>query len=182
MNLWRDARWIPLAMLCLGADCGCNVGNAEETKAQSKVQDSAVPQMPAFDLPDLAGKRWNGDAMKGRLVLVDFWDTRCQHCKTRLPMLDRLAVKYRPRGFEALSVSTNAKRSDLDGYLKGRRFAHPVLHDDAQTWQKWGVKNIPATFLIKEGRIVGQWTSKTTEKELDRIIEQLTLHTIRKSE
>ena len=80
-------------------------------------------------------------------------------------------ARYKGKGFEILSVSIDEKRADLDQFLQGHKFPNPVLHDSEKTWQKWGVKNIPATFLVKDGQIIAQWTGKVTEKQLAEAIE-----------
>lgn len=125
---------------------------------------------PAFDLKDLSGKTWNDAAMIGKLVLVDFWATWCGPCKAMMPMLDKLHARYKGKGFEILSVSIDEKKPDLDKFLQGHKFPNPVIHDDQKTWQKWGVKNIPAMFLIKDGTIIAQWSGKQTEKTLEAAI------------
>lgn len=46
-----------------------------------------------------------------------------------------------------------------------------MLHDSAGVYAKWGVRAIPATFLIKDGQIVAQWKGKAKEKDLATAIE-----------
>ncbi len=123
--------------------------------------------MPEFAIADTTGKTWDAEAMKGKLVLVDFWATWCAPCKAMMPMLDKLHARYKEKGFEILSVSIDDKQPNLDKFLKGHKFPNPVLHDDQRTWQKWGVKNVPAMFLVRDGQIIAQWTGKQTEKTLE---------------
>ncbi|MGI8923335.1 MAG: redoxin domain-containing protein [Fimbriimonadales bacterium] len=150
--------------------------NANEIKAFKKDPEAYVPPvlprpMPAFELKDTSGKTWDADAMTGKLVLIDYWATWCGPCKAMMPMLDKFHAKYKAQGFEILSVSIDEKRPALVKFLKGHKFPNPVLHDDDKTWQKWGVKNIPATFLVKDGKIVAQWVGKPTEKDLASAID-----------
>lgn len=127
--------------------------------------------MPEFALTDTSGKRWDAEAMKGKLVLVDFWATWCGPCKAMFPTLDKHHAKYKDRGFELLSVSVDQKKPDLDKFLQSHRFPNPVLHDTTGTSAAWKVKAIPATFLVKEGQIIAQWTGKVTERQLAEAIE-----------
>lgn len=126
--------------------------------------------MPALELTDLSGKVWNADVMKGKVVFIDYWATWCVPCKAMFPILDKLYARYKDRGFELLSVSVDQKKPDLDKYLKGHSFPNPVLHDTSGVFAKWGVRTIPAAFLVKDGQIVAQWSGKQSEKTLDEAI------------
>lgn len=127
--------------------------------------------MPEFSLPDTTGKTWDAESMKGKVVLIDFWATWCAPCKKMMPTLDKVYAKYKEKGLELLSVSTDQKKSDLDKFLGGHLFPNPVVHDTKETFKKWGVKFIPATFLVRDGKIVAHWTGIATEKELSAAIE-----------
>lgn len=150
--------------------------NSAELKAFKADPDAYIPavlprQAPALDLKDEGGKLWDAEALKGKLILVDFWATWCKPWLEMMPAVDKVREKYHSKGFEVLSVSVDAKRADLDKFIKGRGFTNPLLHDTNKVWTKWGVKTIPATFLIKDGQIVAEWKKKVSEKELAAAIE-----------
>lgn len=149
--------------------------NTKEIATFKKDPDAYVPPvlprpMGEFNMVDAAGKTWNAEAMKGKLVLIDFWATWCGPCKDMFPILDKLHAKYNDKGYEMLSVSVDQKKADFDRFLKGHKFPNPVLHDATGTFSKWGVRSIPATFLIKDGQIVAQWTGKQSAKTLEQAI------------
>jgi thiol-disulfide isomerase/thioredoxin len=131
--------------------------------------DSWIPlplprAMPKFDLADLAGKTWNTEAFKGKLVLIDFWATWCAPCRQVKPMVAEQAAKH--KSLVVLSVSIDEKRADLDKFLAKEKFAGPVLHDTKQVWAAWRVKAVPMLFLVKNGQVVAQWTGVPEKKEL----------------
>src|SRR5687768_263175 len=108
--------------------------NAKEIPLFKKDPEAFMPpvlprEMPDFSISDTSGKTWNAEAMKGKLVLIDYWATWCPPCKEMFPVLDKLHAKYKQRGFELLSVSVDQKKADLDKYLKSKKFPNPVLHD-----------------------------------------------------
>src|SRR5687768_9894402 len=101
--------------------------NTKEIAAFKKDPEAHVPpvlprDMRAFEIKDMAGKTWDAEAMKGKLVLIDFWATWCGPCKEMFPALDKLHAKYKDRGFELLSVSVDQKKADLDKFLKSHKF------------------------------------------------------------
>lgn len=152
----------------------CNTKEVAEFKKDPEAHIPPVlPRaMPALSLSDESGKKWNADAMKGKLLLVDFWATWCGPCKEMFPVLDKLHGAYASKGFDILSVSIDEKRPDLDKFLKSHKFPNPVLHDTTQTWAKWGVRTIPAAFLVKDGQIVAQWTGKAKKESLETAIKK----------
>ncbi|MCW5943985.1 MAG: redoxin family protein [Fimbriimonadaceae bacterium] len=149
--------------------------SSKESVAFAADPESFLPlplprSMPAFDLSDGVGVRWNGDAFKGRTILVDFWASWCGPCHKLKPMLDRVRAKHRDRGFEMLSVSIDEEAADVERFLRKGAFPNPVLHDTAQTWSAWRVKTIPSLFLVRNGRIVAEWVGKVDERTLDRAV------------
>ncbi len=150
--------------------------NKKEVGAFKKNPDSFAPlvlprEMPEFGLSDTTGKVWDAEAMKGKLVLIDFWATWCGPCKEMLPVLDKLHSKYKDKGFELLSVSVDQKKADLDRFLKSHPFPNPVVHDTAGVYAKWGVRLIPAAFLVKDGKIVAQWVGVVKEEDMNAKID-----------
>ncbi len=149
--------------------------NSKEIAEFKKNPEAYLPPvlpraMPAFEIKDAEGKVWNAESMKGKLVLIDFWASWCGPCKEMMPALDNVYAKYKERGFVLLSVSVDQKKADLDKFLTGHKFPNPVLHDTTGVYTKWGVRSIPATFLIKDGQVIAQWSGVQTEATLDTAI------------
>lgn len=149
--------------------------NPKEVEEFSGDPDGFVPQplprpMPAFDLTDRSGTRWQRDSFRNRTILVDFWATWCAPCHKLKPILDRVRSKYAKDGLELLSVSIDEKPADLERFLSKNVFANPVLHDSGQTWSAWRVKSVPNVFLVHDGRVVGQWIGKVDEHALGRAV------------
>lgn len=158
--------------------------NAKEVAAFKKDPESFMPPvlprpMPKFELSDLAGKVWNDESLKGKVVLIDYWATWCVPCREMKPILDRLRKQFLDKNFEVLSVSIDEKRADLDKFLKKTKFENPVLHDQKQTWANWRVRVVPTFFLVKEGQIIGQWSGKPSEKTLSSSIQSATMSKVR---
>jgi thiol-disulfide isomerase/thioredoxin len=136
----------------------------------------ALPRpAPAASLKTLSGTPASLASMKGKVVLVDFWATWCKPCVETMPELQKLHDKYSSKGFSVVGVSIDEKGArDVEPFLAKRKFTYPMLLDQAGNWQKWGVRAIPALFLLdKNGQIVRQWTGKADKKEVERAVAEL---------
>ena len=127
--------------------------------------------LPSLDLKDQGGKVWDAEAMKGKVVLLDYWATWCKPCLALKPKLDKVRETYKDKGFEMLSLSIDEKRDTLDKFLKKTPFENPVLWDDKQTWAKLRVIAIPALFLVKDGKVIATFKGEPNAKQIEAAVK-----------
>jgi peroxiredoxin len=130
---------------------------------------------PEIKLPDPAGQALSLRAMKGRVVLVDFWASWCGPCRKNNPNLVALYSKYKDQGFEILGVSIDKTKTDWTRAIEKDGLTWVQVLDpggwDAQSTVDYGVEAIPASFLIdKSGVIRGV---NLEGRELEAMIRKL---------
>jgi thiol-disulfide isomerase/thioredoxin len=113
---------------------------------------ATVKAAPEISLKDTSGKVVTLSSLKGKVVLVDFWASWCGPCRRANKQLKQIYSKYKDKGLEILSISTD----DSDKAWKKAidQDKTPWLHvvDDSNVAYSWGIKFLPTTFLIdKEG-------------------------------
>jgi thiol-disulfide isomerase/thioredoxin/Skp family chaperone for outer membrane proteins len=114
---------------------------------------------PDFTEKDLQGKPLSVAALKGKVVLIDFWATWCGPCLVELPALLQTYTKYHDKGLEIIGISLDNDEGRLTTFLKQRGVSWPQFFD-GKGWQnklavKYGVDSIPATYLLdREGKII----------------------------
>lgn len=81
---------------------------------------------PEFSGTSMNGQIYDLNRLRGNIVVVTFWSTRCNICHSEIPKLNRLAEQYKGRNvvFLALTMENEAK---VQGYLRSTEFNFNIL-------------------------------------------------------
>ncbi|MDO6596726.1 TlpA disulfide reductase family protein [Oceanihabitans sp. 2_MG-2023] len=152
-----------------------NIITLEEKEIQQNVKTTEYrPKAYSLSGPNSNGQTISLAALKGKVVLVDFWASWCAPCRATNPNLVQLHNKYKNKGLVILSVSED----------KGEPEWLSAIQVDNLTWNthildknktiafRYGVESIPFKMLVdKQGRIA---SGKISGSKLEnRIIELL---------
>jgi thiol-disulfide isomerase/thioredoxin len=85
--------------------------------------------VPAAPIPRLGGGVLDLAALRGKMVLVNFWATWCPACRTELPILDRLAGNGRA-DLAVIAVATDRDRSLVSPFVKKLKLRHLAIGFD----------------------------------------------------
>lgn len=106
-----------------------------------------------FELLALDGQSYRLSALRGKVVLLNFWSTGCGPCVEEMPELVRLYEKYRAAGLEILAISTDDDKAKLAAFVAERKLPFPVLLAD-KVDVLYGVEGFPDNlFIDREGNI-----------------------------
>jgi len=136
--------------------------------------------------PDFACKLWLNSPpltlheLRGKVVLIDFWEYTCINCIRTFPYLRRWNELYGPLGLVVIGVHTPefdfakdpARVADA---TKRFKFTFPIAVDsDRQIWDAFNNEAWPAKYLIdKDGRIAFSHLGEGDYAEFERHIQQL---------
>ena len=106
-------------------------------------------------LLDLYGKEWTLDALRGKVVIVNFWATWCPPCRKELPDLQALYLRFADRGLVVLAIS-DENADKVSQFLASSMITFPVLLDNGRkVSESFGVEGIPKSFVYdREGKLV----------------------------
>ena len=136
-----------------------------------------VEQAPALSYTLLDGRRSDLAALRGHVVLVNFWATDCAPCVEEMPAMVANWRRFSPQGFETLAVSMSYDAPALvANFAQSRQLPFPVVIDNTgEIARRLGnVEFTPTSLLInKRGEIVKRWVGKTDFAAIAPLIADL---------
>ena len=171
---------LALAFAVSGARAQASEGN----ETQPEVIGMSIPDRGRVRAPELGSNRvWLNTerplslaALRGKVVLLDFWTYGCINCIHIIPDLKRLEAKY-PNNLVVIGVHSakfeNEKQSDnIRQIILRYEVEHPVVNDaDFSIWQSYAVRAWPTQMLIDPaGYIVGKVEGEGNYEVIDEAI------------
>ncbi|HKP36746.1 MAG TPA: thioredoxin-like domain-containing protein [Pyrinomonadaceae bacterium] len=145
-----------------------------------------VQERSRIRAPELTGDRgWlNTDkplslaALKGKVVLLDFWTYGCINCIHIIPDLKKLEKKY-PNELVVIGVHSAKFENEKDTenirqIILRYEIEHPIVNDaDFAIWKSYAVNAWPTRYLIDPaGYIIGRVSGEGYYDELDKAISE----------
>lgn len=165
----------------------CRAPRAHVFAKTSRGSLMATQQKPRVRAPELKGGRgWlNTDkpltlaALKGKVVLLDFWTYGCINCMHIIPDLKRLEHKYPNQlvviGVHSAKFENEKDTENIRRIILRYEIEHPVYNDAEFTvWRSYTVQAWPTQVLIDPaGYIVGAASGEGNYDVLDDAIGKL---------
>jgi thiol-disulfide isomerase/thioredoxin len=147
----RKRALLLLSSLALGF-VGCRQQSAIVTQAKPNIiaLGELGSSLPEFTLKDLQGRELSSAALRGKVLLVDFWATWCQPCKQEMPGYQKLVDEYGPRGFSVIGFKFDTMPDTEDPVHFARKIGvrYPLaIAPDALKQQFGGIQGLPTTLL-----------------------------------
>ena len=144
-----------------------------------------VPQQ--FSAPELGSGTWFNtlrplrlSALRGHVILLDFWTYCCVNCMHVIPMLRALEERFADRPLVVIGVHSgkfdNERHHErVRAALLRHGLTHPVLDDSSyESWRRYGVEAWPTVALIDaEGFLRGAIAGEPPKAVIEAAVEQL---------
>lgn len=104
---------------------------------------------PSFALSSLTGKPVSLRALRGRVILLNFWATWCTACRTEMPRLVAWFTAYHRRGFTVVGIDLQEDPGTVRAFTRRYHVWYPILLDQAgDVSARYNVVGLPTSFLI----------------------------------
>jgi thiol-disulfide isomerase/thioredoxin len=123
------------------------------------------------------GSQVDLSALRGKVVLLDFWATWCGPCRAELPNVLAAYRRLHDRGFEIVGISLDQDKSSLLYFTAANGMTWPQYFD-GKGWQNsissgFGIQSIPAMWLInKKGYVVTTNGQADLEGQIEKLLAE----------
>lgn len=159
---------LPLLLLLLASCAG-----KPEPKAELGANGQLTQTVRAGVMTALDGTTVDLADYKGKVVMLDFWETWCVPCIRSFPGMDR-AVREYPDEFAVIAISPGFSDTDADitGFVNGVDYRF-TWAKGADLATELGVQGIPyKVFLDKEGNVHSvEVGSRGPERDYEKLVE-----------
>jgi len=122
---------------------------------------------PNFTLKNISGGDLSLTSLKGKAVIIDFWDTWCPPCRRAMPTLQAISETYSD-DLVIVGVAMGREGEEkVRKYVQDNGLTFEFVLADAPQYSVMsdfgGIKSIPTTFLVdRQGVIRKIWTGEMT--------------------
>lgn len=138
---------------------------------------------PAFptnlDWINTGGESLARDALRGRIVLLDFWSYGCINCQHVLPQLRELERRFANEvtviGVHSGKYAAERETDRIRAAARRLGVAHPIVNDrQYRIWRSFAVRAWPTlVFVDPTGAVLGAHAGEFTAEMLAPLIERL---------
>ncbi|TME27312.1 MAG: TlpA family protein disulfide reductase [Chloroflexi bacterium] len=142
------------AVTIVGTGCRATFGSTADSGPTIARPGAPAPD---FSLSVLDGGTQDLLRERGNVVLLNFWATWCIPCREEMPELQRLADDLRGQQFTLLTIDLQEDAASINAFRTELGLRLPVLLDeDGEVTRSYGVRALPATFLIDQRGVLRQ--------------------------
>jgi peroxiredoxin len=138
------------------------------------------PVAQTFSGTTLDGKSFNLEDLRGKVVVLTFWSTRCAICNAEIPKYNQLSDKYAGKDVVFLAL-TMENEVLVNNYLKKKPFKFTIVPNSLGAIMQYADKNpngtfniaYPTTFIVNQKGEVELKTSGRKSGAIDDAVGRL---------
>ena len=95
-------------------------------------------------------------ALRGKVVLLNFWASWCEPCQVEAPLLQRAQSRLERQGATLLGVTYEDASPDSQSFVRRYHLTYPNLRDNNGAFaHSYGTDQLPESFLLdRHGNVV----------------------------
>lgn len=130
---------------------------------------------PEFSRKDLAGNEVDLAALRGNVVLLNFWATWCSPCLSEVPRFAKWQQSYRAKGLRIVGISMDDDEAPVRATYAKFKLNYAVAMGDVKLAEAYGgVYGLPLTLLIdRKGTVRFRHSGASDLQQIEHEIQEL---------
>jgi thiol-disulfide isomerase/thioredoxin len=127
---------------------------------------------PRFNATTTTGEKFTNDAIKGKVVLLEFWTTWCGYCADEAGFVDKIGHDFAGKGLILLAIDVGESKKTVKKYLEQHpRTCKIVYMEDTNLAAMYAATVYPIYVVIdRDGYISGTQRGAGGEEALKRLL------------
>src|SRR5882724_3558040 len=127
---------------------------------------------PRFNATTTTGEKFTNDAIKGKVVLLEFWTTWCGYCADEAGFVDKIGHDFADKGLILLAIDVGESKKTVKKYLEQHpRTCKIVYMEDTNLAAMYAATVYPIYVVIdRDGFIAGTQRGAGGEEALRKLI------------
>lgn len=135
---------------------------------------SFAPKFSAVNVRN--GRSVSHKALKGKVVLLDFWYLSCMPCRVLIPKIQRLQEKFKNEDVAIVGINVrDTSAGEIRQFLKERKIGFPQYYKAKTMMTDYKLYAFPTAMIIgKDGQVklVETGEGENTEQKLEQAIRK----------
>ncbi|WP_420578613.1 TlpA family protein disulfide reductase [Ekhidna sp.] len=157
----------------------CQTPTKEQIKevadAKKEVKKLKGEPFPEFDLTTLEGAQVSSKDTKGKIMLVNFWFTRCRPCIVEMPEMNEMVEEFQDEEIIFIAPTFDS-HEQVSKFLQKRDFDYQSIPDAKDFCLEMNVRSFPTHFVVNQEGVIDKVVigySSMTVKALRKSIRKL---------
>ena len=133
--------------------------------------------LPELEFTDLKGNFYNLAALKGKVVVLNFWFINCKPCVKEIPELNEIVEHFKGQKEVVFLAFAKDNPEKLAAFLSKKPYQYKIIPNSKPFFQQLGIDSFPTHIIIDQESIIRfhqtSYTPDTKQTLITQIEKQL---------
>ncbi len=121
--------------------------------AKKEVKRMEGKPFPAFELTSRNGIVYTKEELKGKILLINFWFSRCEPCIIEMPEMNEIVAKFEKEEIVFIAPTFDSQEL-VNKFLEKRDFNYQIIPDVQSFCIELNIRSYPTHFVVNREGII----------------------------